>query len=80
MACIFTLKTMFLPGSSAGGQWELVGFSVNPTGPFGAGGNWPWTNNVNDNPIVDFSDIEQGYYKLNLLLSTNCESIILCAA
>lgn len=73
MACgIKLIRTTFLPGGSTGGQWELVGYSVEPTGPFGSGGNWPWTSINNDNPSVNFNNIDPGYYKLNYFRTGTC--------
>lgn len=75
MACTFNIKTTFLSDASAGGQWELVGYSITPTGTFGAGGSWPWENNVLENPAVDFGNIQQGYYKLNYFVQGVCGGV-----
>jgi len=72
MACSFNIKTNFLPDASSGGQWELVGFSLTENGTYGTGGNWPWLTNAQEDPSVNFDNIQQGFYKLNYFVSGSC--------
>lgn len=72
MACTFNLKDSFIPNTSSGGEWELLGFSLIESGPFLPGGNWPWSTNANENPSVNVENVEQGFYKLNYFVSGNC--------
>lgn len=72
MNCILDILDTFLPGASEGGQWELLGFSLTESGPYGSGGNWPWSTNPNDHVMVNFNDIIQGYYKLNYFATGDC--------
>jgi hypothetical protein len=72
MNCILDIFDTFLSGTTEGGEWEVVGFSLNPAGPFGAGGNWPWATNVVDHVAVDFTNIQQGYYRLNYFMPGDC--------
>lgn len=47
---------------STSGVFDLVGYSTNPAGPFGAGGNYPnTTQNWGDQ--VDSSSLETGFYQ-----------------
>lgn len=72
MACIFNIKTDFLPDVTGGGEWELIGFSLTEGGTYGSGGNWPWSNIAEEDPQVDFDTIIQGYYKLNYFVEDPC--------
>ena len=72
MSCITSLRSTFLPEATGGGEWNYIGFSTSPSGPFGVGGNFPWATNALDNPSVNFSTIEQGYYKLEYFLGGSC--------
>ena len=72
MGCILNLHDSFAGGATTGGQWELLGFSLNESGPYQTGGNWPWSTNPNYNPSVDFSNIIQGFYKFNYFSPGAC--------
>lgn len=72
MNCILDIFDTFLTGTTEGGQWELVGYSLTVNGPYGAGGNWPWSTNVNDHVNVDFTNVIQGYYRLNYFMPGDC--------
>lgn len=73
MACSKLLRSEFLTGADPGGLWSLDGFNAtSESGPFGGGGNWPWTNTTDDNPLVDFDNIEQGFYSLEYYKTGAC--------
>lgn len=73
MACSKQLRTEFLSGADTGGVWALEGYNAtSDAGPFAGGGSWPWTTSNNDDVVVDFSDVEQGWYKLSYYATGDC--------
>jgi hypothetical protein len=69
MSCIKTFDDNGTTGLFSGGPWsnngivEYVGYSTVSTGPFGAGGNWPWATNV-WGASIDTTGINEGFYQL----------------
>lgn len=65
MACSKGIKSTFLSGYSSGGTLELIGYTTDGTStPDPTGGNWPWTSSTNADPVVNFNNIESGYYHI----------------
>lgn len=66
--CISNLRTDLSPTSDPGGQWFYLGYSTDPAGPFGSGGNLVNTPIFGvvpggDNPPVDPSGATDGFYR-----------------
>lgn len=67
MGCIITFDDnvstgVFSSAPSTSGILNLVGYSTVAAGPFGAGGNFPWTTN-SYGASVDSSNLIAGFYK-----------------
>lgn len=67
MSCIKTFDNNATTGIFTGTNWntdgvvEYLGYSSTSGGPYGAGGNWPWTTNV-WGAQIDASNLDTGFY------------------
>lgn len=69
MSCIITFDDdastgVFTSTPLTTGVITLLGYSTTEAGPFGAGGNWPWTTN-SYGASVDVSNVTEGYYQFS---------------